>query len=123
MHLERDAVFLGEDINGATGLGQQVQIELQDHGTGGRNQFRNWPNSEKQNKTQARLLKLRQGLVWPRLHWADPEIWPFFLKGNRPELVFQEKGTQSLAWVRQKKLMTSPERAEEVHRGRYLVLL
>ena len=32
--LEGDAVLLGEDVDGAAGLGQQVQVELQDHGGG-----------------------------------------------------------------------------------------
>lgn len=36
--LEGDAVFLGEDVDGAAGLGQQVQVELQDHGGGGGHQ-------------------------------------------------------------------------------------
>lgn len=34
--LERDAVRLGENVDGTTGLGQQVQVELQAHGDGGR---------------------------------------------------------------------------------------
>ena len=33
--LEGDAVLLGEDVDGAAGLGQQVQVELQAHGGGG----------------------------------------------------------------------------------------
>ena len=35
--LKGDAVLLGEDVDGAAGLGQQVQVELQAHG-GGREQ-------------------------------------------------------------------------------------
>lgn len=33
--LEGDAVFLGEDVDGTAGLGQQVQVELQAHGEDG----------------------------------------------------------------------------------------
>lgn len=33
--LEGDAVLLGEDVDGAARLGQQVQVELQAHGEGG----------------------------------------------------------------------------------------
>lgn len=41
MHLERDIVLLGEDINGATGLRQQIQVQFKDHGVSGGNHFRN----------------------------------------------------------------------------------
>lgn len=41
-------------------------------------------------KTQAGCLGSPLNLVWPRLHWADPVAWPFFLKGSGLEPVCQE---------------------------------
>lgn len=51
VQLEGDAVLLGEDVDSAAGLGQQVQVELQTHEGGSRPKWgRGWTRDRSRNR-------------------------------------------------------------------------